>query len=56
MIFTYLFHFSEIIYLDIFLKFFSFVHITSKLFILSNHAEHPRELALCYMLLFLTIF
>ncbi len=41
---TYLFHLSEIICLNIFSEFLSFVHVTSKLSILSNHIEHPKKL------------
>ena len=47
---TYLFHFSEIIRLNTFSEFLGFVHVTSKLSILPNHAEHPKGLAPCYTL------
>ena len=50
MISTHLFHFFEIIYLNIFVKFLSFIYVTSKLNILSNYAKHLKELTLCYML------
>ncbi len=55
MTFTYLFHLSRIICLNIFSEFFSFIQITTKLSILLNQAKHPKELALCYMLLFFTM-
>ncbi len=45
---TYLFHFSKIICLNTFLKFHSFIHMTSKLNILLNHIEHLKGLAPCY--------
>ncbi len=41
---------SEIIYWNTFPKFLSFVYMTYKLSILSNHVKHPKELAPCYML------
>ena len=50
MTFTYLFHLFEIICLNTFLEFLSFVHVTSKLSFLSNHAEHPKGLAPGYTL------
>ncbi len=60
MTFSYLFHFSELIYLNIFSKFLSFVYVISKLSILSNHVEHPKRLASYYtlpsFLLFYTYF
>ena len=52
MTFTYLILF-EINYLNIFPEFFSFIYVTSKLNILFNYAEHPKKLALYYMLSFL---
>ncbi len=57
MTFTYLLHLSEIICLNTFSKLLSFVHVTSKLNILSNYAKHPKKLVLCYTLpsLILTI-
>ncbi len=42
------FYFSKIICFNTFLEFLSFVHVTSKLSILSNHAEHPKRLAPYY--------
>ncbi len=47
----YLFHLSEIIYLNTFSEFLSFVHVNSKLSILSNQIKHLKELALYFMLL-----
>ncbi len=38
-----------------FSEFLSFIYITSKLSISSNHAEYPKGLAPCYMLPFFTI-
>ncbi len=37
---------SEIIWLNTFQEFFSYSHMTSKLGILSNHAEYLKRLAL----------
>ena len=49
----YLFYLSEIICLNTFSKFLNFVHITFKLSVLSNYAEHSKKLALyCTLLLF----
>ncbi len=45
----YLFYLFEIICLNIFSKFLSFVHVTSKLSILSNYAEHPKKLLPYYI-------
>ncbi len=50
-----LFHFSEIIHLNIFLEFLSFVYMTYKLSILPNYARRPKELVPCYTLSFFTI-
>ncbi len=52
---TYLFYLFEIICLNTLLKFLSFVHVTSKLSILFNHAEHLKGLMPCYTLLSFTI-
>ncbi len=49
-----LFYLPEIICLNNFPEFLSFIHMTSKLSILSNHAKYPKELALYYMLSFFT--
>ncbi len=48
----YLFHLFKIIRLNTFSEFLSFIHMTSKLNILSNYAEYPNGLAPCYMLSF----
>ena len=45
----------EIIHLITFPKFLSFVYVTSKLNILSNHIKHPKRLTLYYTLSFFTI-
>ena len=52
MISIYLFYLLEIICLNTFLEFFSFVYVTSKLSILSNYTKHPKRLTLYYMLYF----
>ncbi len=49
------FYLSEIICLNILLEFLSFVYMTSKLNILSNHTKHPKRLAPCYTLSLFTI-
>ena len=51
----YLFYPSKIICLNIFLEFLSFVHMTFKLSILSNHIKHFKGLIPCYILLLFTI-
>ena len=48
--FIYLILPTEIICLNIFSKFLSFVYVTFKLTILSNHAEHSKRLAPYYTL------
>ncbi len=46
---TYLFYLFEIIGLNTFLEFLSFIYMISKLNILSNHAKHPKGLVSYYM-------
>ena len=46
---------SEIICLITFSKFFSFIYVTSKLSISSNHTKHPKKLVLYYTLFFFKI-
>ena len=54
MTFTYLILF-KIICLNTFLEFLSFVYVTSKLNILSNHIKYPKRLIPYYMLSFFII-
>ncbi len=44
-----LFYFSEIIYLNTFLKFLNFVHVTFILSILPNHTKHLKGLMPYYI-------